>query len=151
MSNLIFWAAFLIVLLGVIHSALGEFLIFRHLRKDGRWIQTGVNGLRTRQIRALWSTWHLVSLLGFCLAGILMVYSVFDETNDLKFKTFRIISYTFFAASLFWLLGTQRQTSSLDRFSNHWIFGLVYLMVVCPPEVSKDRSRRRALACQHPT
>ena len=64
-------AVVLTVALGLVHSVLGEWLIFRHLR-NGSLVPT-LEGprLRERQLRITWASWHLVTLLGWALAGLL--------------------------------------------------------------------------------
>ena len=64
-------AVVLTVALGLVHSVLGECLIFRHLR-DGSLVPTLESPrLRERQLRITWASWHLVTLLGWALAGLL--------------------------------------------------------------------------------
>lgn len=64
-------AAVLLVFTGIVHSLLGERLIFQHLRQ-GTWVpQLGAPPLRARSIRILWATWHLASVFGWGFAVIL--------------------------------------------------------------------------------
>lgn len=64
-------AAILLAITGLVHSLLGERLIFRHLR-EGTWVpQRGAPPLRARHVRILWATWHLASVLGAGFAVIL--------------------------------------------------------------------------------
>ncbi len=64
-------AAVLLIATGVVHSVLGEWLIFRHLRRGTLVPQLSAPPLRGRNIRILWATWHLASLLGWGFAAIL--------------------------------------------------------------------------------
>ncbi|GEM44412.1 hypothetical protein [Deinococcus cellulosilyticus] len=64
-------AAILMVLIGAIHSVLGEILIFQRLRKNG-WIPTeGAPILKESHVRILWATWHLGSVFGWGMACLL--------------------------------------------------------------------------------
>lgn len=64
-------AAIVLVLVGLVHSALGEYMIFRHVRRNG-WLPTdGAPPLRGRHIRILWASWHIASVFGWALAAIL--------------------------------------------------------------------------------
>jgi hypothetical protein len=64
-------ASSLLVLTALIHSLLGERLIFSRLRASG-WVPTeGGTLLQERHVRILWATWHLVSVLGACVAAVL--------------------------------------------------------------------------------
>lgn len=72
-------AMVLTVTLGLTHSLLGEWLIFRHLR-DGRLVPTIESPrLRERQLRITWASWHLVTLLGWTLAGLLWQLAELDQ------------------------------------------------------------------------
>ena len=64
-------AAVLAVLTGLTHSALGEWLIFRHLRQGTLVPQLGAPPLRARNVRILWATWHLASVFGWAFAALL--------------------------------------------------------------------------------
>ena len=66
-------AAALSVSIALVHSVLGERIIFRHLRRAGRVVPTeGGALLREYQVRILWSVWHGLSAMGLGLAGVLL-------------------------------------------------------------------------------
>ena len=65
-------AAVTLALIGVVHSWLGERRIFAPLRRGGIVPTGGAPVLREFQTRILWACWHLASLLGFALAGLLL-------------------------------------------------------------------------------
>lgn len=68
-------AAALAFLVGLVHSVLGERLIFRRLRQGG-WVPTnGGSVLGQRHVRILWATWHIVTVFGWCVAAILLRWS----------------------------------------------------------------------------
>jgi len=59
MESYLFVAGCLSLALGVIHSVMGEILIFRRMRQ-GRIIPTnGHPVLKERHVRILWASWHL--------------------------------------------------------------------------------------------
>jgi hypothetical protein len=64
-------AASLLIATGLVHSLLGERLIFRHLRQGTLVPQLGAPPLQARNVRILWATWHLASVLGWGFAAIL--------------------------------------------------------------------------------
>ncbi len=64
-------AAGLAVLTGIIHSLLGELLIFRHLRQGTVVPALHAPPLRQRNIRIIWATWHLATLFGWAFAVFL--------------------------------------------------------------------------------
>lgn len=65
-------AAALTLVIGVVHAVLGEQRIFRHLRRSGLVPTEGAPVLREFQVRILWACWHLLSVLGCGLAGVLL-------------------------------------------------------------------------------
>lgn len=77
MSYAILFAGVLMCLIGIIHSFLGERLIFQLVRKDEIVPTQAPEPLRERHLRILWATWHLPSVFGFCL-GILLIYLGLD-------------------------------------------------------------------------
>lgn len=72
MQTLYLAAGLIAAVTGVAHSVLGERLIFRHLRASGLVPTRGAPPLRERHIRILWATWHLGSVFGWALAGMLL-------------------------------------------------------------------------------
>lgn len=66
-----FAAGFLTIAIGVIHSFLGERLIFRRMRSGGLIPTDGGRVLREPHVRILWATWHLATAMGMGLAAVL--------------------------------------------------------------------------------
>ena len=71
MQNLLLVAAVITAVTGLIHSGLGEILIFKHLRNGGLVPAVGAPPLRERNIRIIWATWHLATVFGWAFAGVL--------------------------------------------------------------------------------
>ncbi|MEL6675329.1 MAG: hypothetical protein AAFR61_24180 [Bacteroidota bacterium] len=66
-------AALFCFLLGLVHSLLGERLIFRKKRAQGQLVPTlGKPGLAEAHLRIIWATWHLASVLGWGIGVILL-------------------------------------------------------------------------------
>jgi hypothetical protein len=77
-------AGWLTVLIGVVHSILGEARIFRPLRKGG-WVPTqGAPLLREFQVRILWGSWHLVTVFGWGVAALLIRMAQPDTAAALR-------------------------------------------------------------------
>lgn len=72
MQPLLLGAGVVMALTALVHSVVGELLIFRQLRKGGIVPTEGGPLLRERHVRILWASWHLVSILGWALAAILI-------------------------------------------------------------------------------
>jgi hypothetical protein len=64
-------AGALIFAIGLVHSLLGERLIFQRLRAaDPLPMQSG-QLLREPHMRILWASWHVVTIMGWCIAVLL--------------------------------------------------------------------------------
>lgn len=71
MNSYLLSAAIVALLVGIAHSAIGEWLIFRKVRSTGVVPIDAAPPLQSRNIRILWATWHLASVFGFAFAAIL--------------------------------------------------------------------------------
>jgi len=67
-------AASLLALVGLVHTVLGEVLIFRRMRTAGVIPTHGGDVLRERHVRILWATWHAVSV--FAWGASLMLWEI---------------------------------------------------------------------------
>ena len=72
MNHWLVGTAVLILVIGLVHSWLGELRIFRHLRRGGVVPTGGAPVLRAFQTRILWASWHVVTVLAWALAGLLL-------------------------------------------------------------------------------
>ena len=93
MDSYLLVAGCLSIALGIIHSVMGEFLIFRRMR-DGHIIPTnGHPVLKERHVRILWASWHLASVFGWGLGVILLRYSFYStEQNQLFIENTILLS-----------------------------------------------------------
>jgi len=71
MQPILATAAVIAIATGVVHSVLGERLIFRRLRQSLLVPSLPAPPLQERNVRILWATWHLASVFGWALAGLL--------------------------------------------------------------------------------
>ena len=65
-------AAAVLALTGLAHAVIGEWRIFQALRRGGVVPTGGQPVLRAFQTRILWASWHLVTVLAWALAALLM-------------------------------------------------------------------------------
>lgn len=76
MNGWLVGAAALVFVIGLAHSWLGELRIFRHLRNGstsaGVVPTGGAPALRAFQTRILWASWHLVTVLAWAMAALLL-------------------------------------------------------------------------------
>ena len=71
MNSYFLAAAALALSVGLIHSVLGEFLIFQRMRKSGLVPTDGGSVLQERHVRILWASWHVITVLGCVIAATL--------------------------------------------------------------------------------
>jgi branched-subunit amino acid ABC-type transport system permease component len=100
-------AATLAFLVGVVHSILGEHLIFRRMRSSGVVPTNGGSLLLERHVRILWASWHVLTVLGWGLAVALAWLAIYPPPTDgLRFFA-RTIAITMLAGALLVLIGTK--------------------------------------------
>lgn len=98
-------AGALAFVVGAVHSALGERLIFSRMR-EAAWIPT--NGrpiLHERHVRILWASWHVVTLLGWAIGAVLIRQAMTDAPVDAFLA--QAIAVSMFGSSLLVLIGTR--------------------------------------------
>lgn len=103
-------AGILCVLLGLVHSFLGEYLIFKDKRESGNIVPTKTNSaFKERHLRILWATWHLCSFFGWCVAAFLIKIGLDQDTLDAEFVAFAVFttSILMFLSSVLVLVGTK--------------------------------------------
>jgi hypothetical protein len=90
----------------IVHSILGELLIFRHLRKKRIVPTLAMPPLRERHIRILWASWHIVTIFGFGFGVLLLRLS--QSTSHGNFELFikQLIIYSMLACSFLVLWAT---------------------------------------------
>ncbi len=96
-------SSIMLILLGIIHSFLGERLIFRGLLS--RLMQPERPVLSAHKVRVLRSAWHLVTLLGVGLGAVLLAVAIPAFGNVAS--TARIIAITTLICALYWGVGTR--------------------------------------------
>jgi hypothetical protein len=77
MNSYFIAAAVLASVVGLVHSILGEIMIFRRMRKPGRIIPSdGGTLLLGSNVRILWASWHVLTALGWGMAAMLVRLSL---------------------------------------------------------------------------
>lgn len=97
MNVILILAGVLSLALGLIHSILGERMIFQSLRRT----QEHSTFYRYRGI--LWATWHLVTLFGMCLGVYLLELGGVNVPGDLAIY----VAWTMFVGAVMVILGTR--------------------------------------------
>lgn len=100
-------AGVLALVTGLVHSVLGEVLIFRHLRSGGLVPAMGAPPLRERNIRIIWATWHLATVFGLAFAGVLLRLAVVPHIDSPSSLIVSAAVFAYLAGSLLVLIGTK--------------------------------------------
>lgn len=69
--NLYIAASAVLILTGLVHSVVGELMIFRKVSAGSIVPNQSAPPLRQRNLRILWANWHLTTVFGLVLAGVL--------------------------------------------------------------------------------
>lgn len=107
MQSLIATAAALAAVTGVVHSVLGERLIFRHVRRSSLVPTLPAPPLQARHVRILWATWHLASVLAWAFAGLLWQLALEQGAGLSAHLVLGASAAAFLACSLLVLVGTK--------------------------------------------
>jgi len=105
MNMFLLLAGVLSIVVGLIHSVLGEWLIFNKLRAGSLIPTAAREPLRERNVRILWATWHATSIFGWAIGAILikLAGSNLAASNALV----DYIAFSMFAAGLLVLVATK--------------------------------------------
>lgn len=100
MNTYLLSAACLLGAVGLIHSVLGEIMIFRRLRDNAPGGAKGGKLLRESQRRILWASWHIQTMLGWCIASVLVWLAQRRSSEDIAFIGTSVILAMLLAAAL---------------------------------------------------
>lgn len=100
-------AGCLALVVGIVHSILGEMLIFRQMRKGTLVPTDGSPVLKERQVRILWASWHLVTVFGWGFGAILLWLAFPSTQYTVQAFVENAILFSMLAASLIVLVGTK--------------------------------------------
>ena len=100
-------AGALLLVVAAIHSALGEILMFRHLRSHGLVPTLAAPPLQERHIRILWASWHVLTVLGWAFGAVLLQLAYPSDEHAIRTFTEQAIVFAFLAGALLVLVGTK--------------------------------------------
>lgn len=100
-------AAVLLIVIGVVHSVLGEILIFRHLRTHGLVPTMSAPPLKQRNVRIIWASWHALSVLGWAFAAVLLRLAIPSNEQTIQLFIVNAIIYSCLGSSFLVLIGTK--------------------------------------------
>lgn len=107
MNTMFVLAAVLMVLIGLVHSVLGERLIFRRMRR-GQWIPTeGGKLIGEGHVRILWATWHGLTVFGWGMAAMILWMALHPSAEPGWLIMRHIVAASALGTSVLVLVGTQ--------------------------------------------
>lgn len=105
MGHLYLAASIILTLTAVVHSVIGEVMIFHKLRDGGLVPTLGAPPLKVRNVRILWASWHLTSIFGLVFA--LVLYRVGMGVPLSTAELVDAVAIACFAGGLLVLIGTK--------------------------------------------
>lgn len=107
MQTYLFAAGVLALVVGAVHSVLGEVLIFRHLRSRGLVPTMEAPPLRERHIRILWASWHVATVFGWAFGIVLLRLATLTTEDSLREIVESAAVFAFLGGSFLVLIGTK--------------------------------------------
>ncbi len=98
-------AGVLALIVGVVHSVLGELRIFSRLRRGSIIPTHGGDLLQQSNVRILWASWHVLTVFGWGLAAMLL-WLALPSSPPQPFIT-QSITVSMLAGSALVLVGTR--------------------------------------------
>ncbi|MCQ4165661.1 hypothetical protein [Tahibacter harae] len=102
MNTWLLAATVLAVVVGLIHSLLGEVLIFRRQPRDA----AGRRRLQ-RPFDILWACWHIATVFGLALAALLWQLAAMPEPLALRGFLLNVVAIAYAVSALLVLFGTR--------------------------------------------
>jgi branched-subunit amino acid ABC-type transport system permease component len=100
-------AAGLAVLVGLAHSVLGERLVFSRMRQGQVVPTNGGTVLRQPHVRILWASWHALTVLGWAIAGALLLLAAEPVRTGLHTSLLNVVALAMFSSAVLVLYGTK--------------------------------------------
>ena len=100
-------AGTLAFIVALIHSMLGEYLIFKRMRKGTIIPTDGGSLLKERHVRILWASWHIVTIFGCGFGVILLMLSSTQTMESIQVFVINTIIISMFTSSLLVLISTK--------------------------------------------
>ena len=105
-------AGILSILLGAIHTVVGEKLVFQSKKEQGQFIPSKENGeWKESHVRIIWASWHMATAFAWALAAIILFVAFNTEKLPDKWIAFLVLgtAISMLIGSALVLLGTKRK------------------------------------------
>jgi hypothetical protein len=99
-------AGALTVLVGLVHSLLGERLVFSRMRQGQLVPTNGGTVLRQPHVRILWASWHALSVLGWAIAAAIFLLAA-QPLSELHASLLHVMSLAMLVSAILVLYGTR--------------------------------------------
>jgi hypothetical protein len=100
-------AAVLAFAVGIVHSVLGERLIFQRMRAAGVIPTNGGQVLREPHVRILWASWHVLTAMGWCVAVVLLWLALPSSSYLSQSLVAKAVVASMLVSSILVLVGTK--------------------------------------------
>ena len=100
-------AGALAFIVGLVHSILGETMIFRRLRTKGVIPKSGSNAIGERHVRIIWASWHIVTIFGWLIAAGLVWLAALPVPLQSQATLLSAIASAMIVSSLLVLIATK--------------------------------------------
>lgn len=107
MNYFLITCAALAFVVGLIHSILGERLIFRRIRHKGLVPTDGGSVLREQHVRIQWANWHITTAMGWGIAAVLFWLGTHEAQRGALAFIEQVIVLSMLASSALVLVGTK--------------------------------------------
>ncbi|MCR2806852.1 hypothetical protein [Paenibacillus soyae] len=107
MNGFFFSASIIAFAVGLIHTVLGEMLIFRKMRRNSFIPTNGGSVLRESNVRILWASWHALTVFGWGLALLLLWLARHSNHDGTYLLLVHIVAVSMLAGSALIFIGTK--------------------------------------------
>lgn len=107
MNTYLVAAAGLAALVGLVHSVLGERLVFSRMRQGQLVPTNGGTVLRQPHVRILWASWHALTLLGWAVAAALFLLGSEPTRSELHASLLHVMALAVLGSAALVFYGTK--------------------------------------------
>ncbi len=107
MNTYLVAAAALALVVGLVHSVLGERLVFSRMRQGQLVPTNGGTVLRQPHVRILWASWHALTLLGWAFAAALYQLGSEPTRTELHVSLLHVLAAAMLGSAALVFYGTK--------------------------------------------
>ena len=107
MNTYLVAAAALAFIVGLVHSVLGEVMVFSRMRQGLLVPTNGGSVLQQRHVRILWASWHVLTMFGWSFAAMLFLLASEPPAAHLRVLLLQATAIAMFFGSLLVFYGTK--------------------------------------------